>query len=130
NSTWYHGNYWGPSIYSWNSPFYGSYYNAWGNPWNDPYYRSSYSSSFSFYWGSRWNYGWGYNNYWGNPASAWSWDYYGWGSPYAYGYNSWYNRSWYGGYPRVIIVDNSGEGSSRKVVYGKRPVRSESAAAN
>jgi hypothetical protein len=130
NSSWYQRNYWGPSIYSWNSPFYGSYYNPWGNPWNDPFYRANYSSSFSFHWGSRWNYGWGFDNYWGHPANAWGWGS-GWGPSYAFGYNSWYGPSWYGGgYPRVIVVNNNYGETGRKVVYGKRPVRSSTMASD
>lgn len=121
-SNWYSRNYWGPSIYSWNSPFYGSYYNSWGNPWNNPYYAGTYSSSFSYYWGNTWDYGWGYNNYWNSPASYWR---SGWGPSFAFGYSSWFGPSWYGGYPRVVVINNSyGESSGQKVVYGKRPSRS------
>ncbi len=119
-SSWYSRNYWGPSIHSWNSPFYGSYYNSWGNPWNNPYYAGMYSSSFSYYWGNTWNYGWGYNDYWNSPASYWG---SGWG--YGFGYSSWFGPSWYGGYPRVVVINNSyGESGGQKVVYGKRPSRS------
>ncbi len=122
-STWYSRNYWGPSINRWNSPFYGNYYSSWGNPWNNPYYAGVYSSSFSYYWGNNWNYGWGYNDYWNSPVNNY-WGS-GWGPSFAFGYSSWFGPSWYGGYPRVVVVNNSyGETSGQKVVYGKRPSRS------
>lgn len=112
NRPWYSGNYFGPSINAWNSPYYG-YNSAFYSPWYDPYWGgNSWGSSFSFYWGNSWNYGWGGNyNYWNRPyygsawASPWGWDPYwgGWG-----GYR----------YP-VVIVD-----SDRYVRYGKRTSRS------
>jgi hypothetical protein len=117
---WYGSNYWGPSINSWNSPYYGSYYDNWGNPWNNPYYRSGWSSSFSYHSGSSWNYGWGGGigmNY--GCRNSWS----SWGSPY-YGwdpYSNFYGGGW-GGYPtRVIVVDNN---SRYTPAYGKRNSRS------
>lgn len=118
NNAWVANNYWGSSIYGWNSPYYGSYYDTWGNPWMNPYYRSSWSTSFSFYMGSGWNYG--YGNNWG-----WSMGF-GYGNPY---YNSWASwgpsygwgggwGGWYGGYPSVIIVNN--DYGRNNYAYGKR----------
>ncbi|MEJ7647240.1 MAG: hypothetical protein WKF87_21780 [Chryseolinea sp.] len=116
-SSWYRSNYYNPSIYGWNSPYYGSAYDSWGNPWMNPYYRSGWSSSFSFHLGNSWNYGWGNNMGWGmsygynNPYMG---SMYGYRSGYGYGagYGGWYNS------PTVIIVNN-GEGG-RNVAYGKR----------
>lgn len=116
SNPWYASNYFSPSIYGWNTPYYGSYYDSWGNPWMNPYYRSGWSSSFSYYYGSSWNYGWG-SSYgmsfgYGNPYMN-SW--YGWNSPYyGYGYNYWY--------PSTIVVVGNGDGG-RNVVYGKRGTR-------
>ena len=42
-NNWYRNNYWGPSISSYDSPYYGSMYDMWGNPWANPYYRSGWS---------------------------------------------------------------------------------------
>jgi hypothetical protein len=120
-SSWYRNNYWGPSIYGWNSPYYGSAYDTWGNPWSNPYYQSGWSSSFSFYYGNSWNYGWG-NTY--NPYCGYGYDPYGGGySPY-YGYGSYYGspfRSRNSYYPTyVVVADND----SRGAAYGKRASRS------
>jgi hypothetical protein len=121
NNSWYGNNYYQPSIYGWNSPYYGSAYDPYGNPWCNPYYQSGWSSSFSYYWGNSWNYGWGS----GFGMS------YGYGNPYAYnpwGYSG-FGYSGYGGYGyggyypgNIIVVNNNnyyGE-NGRKVVYGKR----------
>jgi hypothetical protein len=125
-NSWYNNSYWSPSIYGWNTPYYGSYYDMWGSPWGNPYYRNSWSSGFSFYWGNSWNYGWGGYNYWNNPWNSWNG---GWGSSYAFG-NPWgwgWSSPMYGyGYPRhVVVVNNYGEGG-RTVSYGKRANRSSS----
>jgi len=118
NSPWYSTNYWGPSINSWNSPYYGSYYDSWGNPWSNPYYQSGWSSSFSYSWGRPYNYGWGMGFGYGNPYCAYN-PYYGGG----YGYSAW--NSYYGGgygYPtQVVVIEN---GNQRGPVYGKRDSRS------
>lgn len=121
NNPWVANNYWGSSIYGWNSPYYGSYYDSWGNPWMNPYYNSGWSSSFSFYWGNSWNYGWGSNLGWGMGFSY--------GNPY---YNSWagwgpsmgwgmgmgmgWGRGYYR-YPSVVIINND---YGRNYAYGKR----------
>lgn len=119
NNPWVANNYWGSSIYGWNSPYYGSYYDTWGNPWMNPYYRSGWGPSFSFYMGRSWNYGWGNYGGWGfsygNPYFN-SW--YGWGPSYAWGpswgwgYGGWYNR-----YPSVVVINNE---YGRNYAYGKR----------
>lgn len=112
SNPWYSANYFGPSINSWNSPYYGSYYDNWGNPWCNPYYTSGWSSSFSYHWGNSWNYGWGMSFGYGNPyMNSWS----SWGPSFGYGYNSW--NSWY--YPSTIVIINNGEGG-RNIAYGKR----------
>lgn len=115
SSPWVSSNYFSPSIYGWNTPYYGSYYDSWGNPWMNPYYRSGWSSSFSYYYGSSWNYGWGssFGMSYGNPyMNSWS----SWNSPYyGYGYNNWY--------PSTVVIVGNGEGG-RNVVYGKRGTRS------
>lgn len=118
NSPWVANNYWGSSIYGWNSPYYGSYYDTWGNPWMNPYYRSGWSSSFSFYWGNSWNYGWGNNFGWGmgfsygNPYYN-SWAGWGpaWGSSWGWGGGGWYR------YPSMVIINND---YGRNYSYGKR----------
>ncbi len=120
NSPWVANNYWGSSIYGWNSPYYGSYYDTWGNPWRNPYYRSGWGSSFSFYWGSSWNYGWGNNWGWGfsygnpyyNSWYGWGGPSYAWGPSWGWGYGGWYNR-----YPSVVIINNE---YGRNYAYGKR----------
>jgi hypothetical protein len=125
NNPWYSSTYFGPSIYSWNSPYYGSYYDQWGNPWMNPYYQSGWSSSYSYYMGSNWNYGWGsgfgMSLSYGNPY------YGGYGySPYSsfwgpsYGYGGYYGG--YYGYPsNVVIINNGGStGEGRSVAYGPR----------
>ncbi|MDQ2658199.1 MAG: hypothetical protein M3Y60_12325, partial [Bacteroidota bacterium] len=40
---WYRNNFYGPSINSWNSPYYG--YNSWNSPWYDPYWSYNGMSS-------------------------------------------------------------------------------------
>jgi hypothetical protein len=79
-NSWYRPNYWAPSIYAWNSPYYG-YYDSWNSPWYDPNWSyNGWSSSFSFYYGNSWNYGWGGNyNYWNRPYCGNN-SYYGYGS--------------------------------------------------
>jgi hypothetical protein len=117
NNPWYSANYWGPSINSWNTPYYGSYYDSWGNPWANPYYRSGWSSSFSYHWGSSYNYGWGMDYGYGNP-------YYGYNNPYSgFGYSPWNSYNGYGyGYPmQVVVIEN---GNRYGPVYGKRNSRS------
>lgn len=113
---WYSSNYYGSSINSWNSPYYG-YYDPYYSPWYDPYWNyNGWSTSFSYHWGSNWNYGWGGNySYWNRPYCGWSssWGPSWYGNPYSYyGY----------GYPNVVVVNNYGEG--RQVTYGKRNSRS------
>lgn len=122
SDSWYNSNYWSPSISSWNSPYYGGFYSMYGNPWNNPYYQSAWSSSFSYHWGNTWNYGWNGYSAWNYPFYGNSWAY----SPYA-GYGWGYN-SWYGGYPRNIIVvtPNGYSEGGRTITYGKRPSRSSS----
>ncbi len=145
NSPWYSNNYWGPSINSWNSPYYGSAYDSWGNPWANPYYRSGFSTAFSYY-GNSWNYGLGmnscytcgmyggmygsgmyggygyydpfYGNY--NPYYGYNSFYYNnyWGSPYTRYYNS-----YAGGYYPVRTVYVSHDNGYR-ATYGKRNSRS------
>jgi len=117
NNPWYSANYWGPSINSWNSPYYGSYYDSWGNPWANPYYQSGWSSSFSYHWGNPYNYGWGMGFGYGNP-------YYGYGYNNAFGYSPWNSYYGYGsyGYPtQVVVIEN---GTRYSPVYGKRNSRS------
>ncbi len=119
SNPWYRNNYYGPSINSWNSPYYG--YSSWNSPWYDPYWSyNGWSSSFSFFYGARYNYGWGGNyNYWNRP-------YYGWDPYYSslgyYGGGYWNN--WM--YPGTVIIVNNGETAGRNVVYGKRPTRGTS----
>jgi hypothetical protein len=128
-SSWYSSNYWGPSIYQWNSPYYGSYYDSWGNPWHNPYYQSNYSSAFSYHWGNNYNYAWGnsfsygcpaYNSFWGpssffGPSSYFGYAYGPWGQSYYGGRN--YG---YGGYPsQVVVVENN-----PYKAYGRRNSRS------
>jgi hypothetical protein len=125
NNPWYSANYWGPSINSWNTPYYGSYYDSWGSPWANPYYQSGWSSSFSYHWGNSWDYGWGmnYGFGYGNPYYNPYYSY----SPYAsyglgFGYSRW--NSYYGGYgypTQVVIIEN---GARNSAVYGKRASRS------
>ncbi|HTF19080.1 MAG TPA: hypothetical protein VK658_13455 [Chryseolinea sp.] len=115
-SPWVANNYWGSSIYGWNSPYYGSYYDSWGNPWMNPYYRSGWSSSFSMYMGNSWNYGWGGGmgmgigmgfGYCSNPYNnGWA----GWNMGFGGGYG-------YYGYPSVVIINND---NGRNYAYGKR----------
>jgi hypothetical protein len=123
NSSWYRPNYYGPGINSWNSPYYG--YNSYNSPWYDPFWANSgWSSSFSYHFGPAYNYGWGGNyNYWNRPYYGYSgWDPY-YGSAYNYyGGGYWNNYR----YPRTIVVVNNGNEAGRKVVYGKRPTRSNS----
>ncbi|MEJ1238948.1 hypothetical protein WBG78_12515 [Chryseolinea sp. T2] len=128
NSPWVANNYWGSSIYGWNTPYYGSYYDSWGNPWMNPYYGSGWSTSFSFYGGGN-PYGYGMMNgvsfglayAFGNPYhnswSGWGYPYssaYGYGSPYGYGGYGYGGGSYYnnGGY---TIIDNG-----QNYAYGKR----------
>jgi hypothetical protein len=124
---WYTGNYYGPSINSWNSPYYG-YNSPYSSPWYDPYWNyNGWSTSFSYHYGNSWNYGWGGNyNYWNRPycgyASSWN-PYFGNGFNSGYGY---YGNSYYGRPGNVIIVNNNygGEAQGRTVTTGKRPSRS------
>jgi len=126
NNPWIANNYWGSSIYGWNTPYYGSYYDTWGNPWMNPYYGSGWSSSYAFHCGNPYNYGmnggfgmtgmsFGMVYTFGNPYSnSWS----SWGYP-GYGYGYGYGGGYYGGgYPTTIIVDNG-----RNYAYGKRGAR-------
>ncbi|MBL0742338.1 hypothetical protein [Chryseolinea lacunae] len=127
NNPWYSSNYYSPSIYGWNSPYYGSYYDMYGNPWMNPYYQSGWSSSYSYYMGSNWNYGWGSGfgmglSY-GNP--------YCYGSPYmnswgsSFGYGGYYNNYYGGGYyPTNVVIINNGYEGGRNIAYGKRATRS------
>ena len=120
-SSWYRSNYWGPSIYGWNSPYYGSAYDGWGSPWANPYYRSGWSTSFSFSYGNAWNYGNGYYD----PYYGFAYDPY-WGSYYSpyCGYGSYYGspfRSRYSYYPTYVVVTDN---NSRGAAYGKRASRS------
>lgn len=127
-SPWVASNYFSPSIYGWNSPYYGSYYDSWGNPWMNPYYRSGWSSSFSFYMGNSWNYGWGSGFGYGMGlayGSPYLNSWYGWGSPYSafgYGgyYGGYYGGGYYGGYPGNIVIINNGGDGGRSIAYGKR----------
>lgn len=123
NNRWYRNNYWSPSIYSWNSPYYGSYYDAWGNPWVNPYFRTGWSTSFSFYSGSAWRYGYGGMGYYDPFYNPYYDPYFGhnsWWSPYGASYGYWGGGYW-GGYPRrVIVVDNT----DYRANYGKRNSRS------
>jgi len=128
NNPWYSSTYFGPSIYSWNSPYYGSYYDPYGNPWMNPYYQSGWSSAYSYYMGSNWNYGWGSG--FGMSLSYGSPYYYGygyspyssfWGPSFGYGFGSYYGY----GYPAVVVVNNGGyygggNGETRTVSYGRR----------
>lgn len=122
-SSWYRPNYWAPSIYAWNTPYYG-YYDAWNSPWYDPYWSyNGWSSSFSFHYGNSWNYGWGgHYNYWNRPYYAFN-SGWGWGPGFGYASN-WY---WNGyRYPNTIVIVNNGEGAGRGIAYGKRPTRGSS----
>jgi hypothetical protein len=121
--SWYRSNYWAPSIYGWNSRYYG-YYDSWNSPWNDPYWANNgWSSSFSFYTGNSWNYGWGGSyNYWNRPYCGVN-SYYGYGSNYGYGGN-WYWNNYR--YPQTVVVVNNGENGGRGVAYGKRATRGSS----
>ncbi len=122
SNPWYRTNYFGPVINNWHSPYYG--YNSWNSPWYDPFWAyNGWSSSFSFHFGSAWNYGWGgYYNYWNRPYYGWDPFYY---DPFYRGLG-WYSGAYWNHwrYPGTIVVINNGEGSGRKVVQGKRPVRS------
>lgn len=122
---WVANNYWGSSIYGWNSPYYGSYYDSWGNPWMNPYYRSGWSTSFSMYMGNSWNYGWGSGygmgmgmgmGYCSNPYNN-SWA--GWNTSFGGGFG--YYGGGYYGYPPVVIVNND---YGRNYAYGKRGTQS------
>ena len=127
NSPWVANNYWGSSIYGWNTPYYGSYYDSWGNPWMNPYYGSGWSTSFSFYGGGN-PYGYGMMNgvsfglgyAFGNPYhnswSGWGYPYsspYGYGTPYGYGGYGYGGGNYYGG--GVVVIDNA-----QNYAYGKR----------
>lgn len=118
--SWYSSNYWGPSINSWNSPYYG-YYDSWNSPWYDPYWSyNGWSSSFSFHYGNSWNYGWGGSyNYWNRPYCAYN-SYYGYGSGFGYGSN-WYWNNYRN--PQTVIIVNNGESAGKGISYGKRPTR-------
>jgi hypothetical protein len=112
----YRPNYYGSSIYAWNSPYYGSYY----DPYGYPYYQSGWSSSYSFYMGNSWNYGWG-----GGMGMGMGMGY---GNPYG---NSWGSYGYgYGGYPvSIVYINNYNNGgyygeAGKPVAYGKRPTRS------
>lgn len=111
-NSWYRTSYWGASINSWNSPYYG-YYDSYNSPWYDPYWaQNGWSSSYSYYAGSRWNYGWGGNyNYWNRPYCP--------ASSY-YASNAYWN---YYRNPTTIVVINNNESAGRGVAYGKRPTR-------
>jgi len=123
---WVANNYWGSSIYGWNSPYYGSYYDSWGNPWMNPYYGSGWSSSFSFAFGNSYNYGMntgmgmmgmgrGYGCPYGNPYNN-SWA--SWGMSYGMGLgygNASYGTGYYGYSPTVVVVNDN-----RNYAYGKR----------
>jgi hypothetical protein len=120
-SPWVANNYWGSSIYDWNTPYYGSMYDSWGNPWMNPYYRSGWSTSFSFAMGNSWNYGMGsgmgygmgmgfgcpFGNPYNNSWASWGMSY---GAGFGYGYGGGYYR-----YPTVIVVNDT-----RSYSYGKR----------
>ncbi|MEP6735449.1 MAG: hypothetical protein ABJA70_08020 [Chryseolinea sp.] len=133
-SPWVASNYFSPSIYGWNSPYYGSSFDSFGNPWMNPYYRSGWSSSFSFYMGNSWNYGWGsgfgmgMGMAYGSPFMN---SMYGWGSPYSSfgygyggfggGYGGYYGGGYYGGgYGNNVVIINNGSDGGRGVAYGKR----------
>jgi hypothetical protein len=119
-SSWYRPNYWGSSINSWNSPYYG-YYDSWNSPWYDPYWSyNGYSTGFSYYAGSNYNYGWGgMYNYWNRPYYAGN-NYFGYGSSFGYGSNWYWNN-----YRPTVVINNSGGNveNGRGVAYGRRPSR-------
>ncbi len=119
NNSWYTPAYYGSSINSWNTPYYG-YNNPYYSPWYDPYWNySGYSAAYSYYNGNPYGYGWGGSyNYWNRPyigySSGW-----GWNLGYGYGFSNYYY-----GYPStVIVVNNGGESGGRRVVNGVRPTR-------
>jgi len=119
NNPWVANNYWGSSIYGWNSPYYGSYYDSWGNPWMNPYYRSGWSTSYSFYMGNSWGYGsnmgMGLGMSFGNMYANNMWG--GGGLGFGYGMSYGYGGGWYGGYPSNVIIYND---YGRNYAYGKR----------
>lgn len=112
NNDIYSSNYYGSSINSWNSPYYG-FNSPSMSPWYNPYYSNTgWSASFSYYWGSSWNYGWGGGyNQWNQPYCAM-----GWGGA---GYSSMYGNPYYSNYNNY---------SDRSIAYGKRSSRSSSGA--
>jgi len=123
NNPWYTSSWFGPSINSWNSRYYG-YNDPYYSPWYDPYWNyNGWSASFSYHYGNSWNYGWGGNyNYWNRPYCGWA---NSWGPSYSWG--SWGYPGYYYGYPGTVIVVDRGEAASYRN-YGKRPSRSSVAA--
>jgi len=115
-NSWYSPNYYGSSINSWNSPYYG-FNDPYMSPWYNPYWSNSgWSTSFSYYWGNSWNYGWGGNyNYWNQPYCGGS----SWGPSVGLGLG--WSSGWYGPGTTVVVVNNAGEG--RHTSYGKRGTR-------
>jgi hypothetical protein len=126
NNPWVANNYWGSSIYGWNSSYYGSYYDTWGNPWMNPYYMSSCSASYGFYGGGNpysyrnmgmgmamaFSFGNSYNNGWSGMGLSSG---YGYGSPYQYGYGGGYGYYGSGYGAGYGYIDNG-----PTPVYGKR----------
>ncbi|HEY3403017.1 MAG TPA: hypothetical protein VGK59_06505 [Ohtaekwangia sp.] len=123
-SSWYTPNYYGSSINSWNSPYYG-YNDPYMSPWYNPYWNNTgWSTSFSYYWGNSWNYGWGGNyNYWNQPYCGGS----SWGPSWGVSMG-WASGGWYR--PTTVIVVNNGGGEGRNVSYGHRGTRSTTMVSN
>lgn len=116
-NSWYRPNYYGSSINSWNSPYYG-YNDPYMSPWGNPYWNNnSWSASFGYHWGNSWNYGWGGNYNYYDPYYGGGWGP-GWGRYSGYGY---------GYYPgSIIVINNGSSGEGRRVVYGKSNSRGSS----